>query len=400
MNFKSFKYRVYPTNIQIKRLEAWNDALRFLWNIAHEQRKIGLAKSQGEKRYPSFFDQQKELTELRAELPWLADVPRHICAQCLIDIDQSWQRYFSKLSYIPNWKSKDRDFLSFTETDPKVWSLKRSTLRFPKLGNLKSVIHRPLEGKPKTCTLKRDGDQWFATIICEIEVPDPTPRTEPRVGIDRGIANFGGTSDNNFIPNPEFLKHSLVHLARANRKLSRKKKGSKNQIKAKNRVARIHRKIRRQRHHYLHILTSQLSKSHGIVALEKLNIAGMIQGNNLGRSIADASWSKFAELLRYKLAWTGGTLIEVPAAYSSQECSRCGHVDEKNRLTQAKFNCVKCGYEDHADLNAAKNILHRANRSVLLVEGRMPEVPLRNKKSVKLRVPRSQSKKLLQLASS
>lgn len=376
---KGFRYRVYPTPAQETRLLAWEAALRFLWNLANEQRRMAYDRPKCWRRYPTAFDQINELTALRAELPWLGDVPRNVCGQLLVELDLSWQRCFEKLARGPRWKRKGRDFLGLTEPHPKAWRLDGTTLRFPKLGNLRAVVHRPLEGTPKTCTLRREGDQWFASIMCEIELPDPAPRTAPVVAIDVGIANFGATSDGELIPNPEPLKASLVRLARAQRIVARRKKGSKNREKAKLRVARLHRKVRRQREHHLHVLSARFAKSHGVVVLEKLNVAGMIRGN-CSRGIADAGWSRFAEMLRYKLAWSGGTLIEVPAAYSSQTCSQCGAIDANSRRSQAVFCCTACGFSDHADLNAAKVLKSRANRSAKPVDGSLPEGPGRSRK--------------------
>jgi putative transposase len=384
---KAFRFRVYPTLAQVGRLGAWEGALRFLWNLALEQRKLGLARPRDERRYPTAFDQINELTELRAALPWLADVPRNVCSQLLVELDRAWQRCFAKLARAPRWKRRGRDSLGFCEPHPKVWRINGTNVRFPKLGALRTVMHRPIEGKPKTCTLKRDGDQWFVSIVCELELADPAPRDGPLVAIDRGIANFGATSDGDMIANPRHLEASLKRLARAQRTVSRRKKGSKNREKAKLRVARIHRKVRRQREHFLHVQSARLAKSHGVVVLEKLNVAGMIRGR-CARSIADAGWSRFADMLRYKLAWSGGSLVEVPAAYSSQTCSACGCVDAESRRSQAAFHCTSCGYQDHADLNAAKILLARANRSGLPVEGSPKLGTLRNRKRIGLRVPR------------
>lgn len=385
---KGFRYRVYPTPEQVARVNAWEGALRFLWNLGLEQRKLGLARPQDERRYPTAFDQINELTELRAALPWLADVPRNVCSQLLVELDRAWQRCFAKLAHAPRWKCRGRDALGLCEPHPKAWRLEGTNVRFPKLGTLRTVLHRPLEGKPKTCTLKRDGDQWFVSIVCERDAPEPAARTGPVVAIDRGIAIFGATSDGDTIANPRHLERSLARLARAQRIVSRRKKGSKNREKAKVRVARIHRKVKRQREHFLHVQSARLAKSHGVVVLEKLNVAGMMRGN-CARSIADAGWSAFMNMLRYKLALSGGSLVEVPAAYSSQTCSECGAVDAKSRRSQAVFHCVACGHHDNADLNAAKILLGRANRSTVQpVEGSPKLGTLRNRKRIGLRVPR------------
>jgi len=387
---KSFRYRVYPTREQIATADRWSDALRFLWNLANEQRLLGLARDRSERRYVTAFDQSKDLTALRFELPWLAEVPRNVSMQLLHALDNAWQRCFAKLADAPRWKRKGIDVVNLCEPHPKQWRLDGRCLHFPKLGKIRVVIHRPLEGSPKSCTLVRDGDQWFASISCEITRPDPVRRTSPIVAIDRGIINFAATSDGELILGPQYLKSSLKRLAHAQRKVNRRKKGSKNQIKAKRGVMRAHRKIRRQRHHFAHEKSAQFTKSHGVIVLEDLNVAGMMKGN-CSRGIADAGWSMFERMIRYKQGWSGGSVQLVRAAYSSQECFGCGHVDAKSRRGEI-YCCTKCAHTDHADINAAKVLVHRANRSVLPVEGELLEGTLRSRKvKVGLRVSRRQS---------
>ena len=385
---KGFCYRVYPTPAQEARLLAWEAALRFLWNLALEQRKLGLARSRDERIFLTAFDQISQLTELRAELPWLADVPRNVCAQLLVELDKAWQRCFQRLGRAPRFKRKGHDFLGLTEPHPKVWRLAGSVLRFPKLGNLKTVVHRAIEGKPKSCTLRREGDQWFVSILCELEVKGPAPKVEPVVALDRGVRHLVGDSDGRLVPNPAHLECALKRLARAQRIVSRRQKGSKNRQKAIARVVRLHCKIRRQREHALHSLSNAYAKSRGTVIVERLQIGNMVQvRTGLARRILDAGWGRLAQMLRYKLAWQGGQLVEVPAAYSSQTCSACGHVDASSRSAE-RFCCSRCGYSDHADLNAARVLTSRANRSALPPEGALPVGTRRKGKVVVLRVPR------------
>ncbi len=391
---KAFRFRVYPSVVQQAQIGRWKDALRFLWNLAHEQRLLGLAKPRDERKFYTSFDQINELTGLRTELPWLAEVPRNVCAQLLVELDKAWQRCFKRLGRQPRWKQKGLDRIPLCEPHPKVWGLSDEGLRFPKLGPMRVIQHRPLEGTPKTCTLVREVDQWFVAISCEVEVEIPAPRTEPVVALDRGVVLLVADSDGKKIENPRCLKRSLVRLAKAQRVVSRRKKGSKNREKAKVRVAKLHRRVRRQRNHVLHEISAAYAKSHGTVIVEKLNVKGMsaeggAHKTGLNRSILDAGWGRLVELLRYKLAWSGGTLVEVPAAYSSQTCSHCGAVDSRSRCSQSEFCCVACGWFDHADLNAAKVLKSRANRSVLPVEGKLPGSPCRSRK--RLSVPRRSS---------
>jgi putative transposase len=382
---KAFRFRVYPTPKQEARLLEWEGALRYLWNLALEQRVIGQNRS--EKRYPSAFDQINELTPLRKELPWLADVPRNVCAQLLAELDKAMLRCFKRLAKFPRWKRKGTDAPGICEPHHKVWSFRDGNVCFPKIGEIRTKAHRPLEGRPKTCTLKREGDQWFASILCEVEIPEPGKRSSPVIGLDRGVNQFLADSNGNLTPNPKYYEKTLKRLAFAQKAVSRKKKGSRRREKAKIRVMRIHRKVRRQREHFLHNLSSTIAKSNGVVVIEKLNVAGMIR-SNLARHIAGAGWSRFAQMLRYKLDWSGGSLLEVPAHYSSQTCSACGAVNAASRKAE-RFCCTGCGYIDHADLNAAKVIKSRANLSAMPVDGTLLEGTGRSgKEKVKLRVSR------------
>jgi putative transposase len=378
---KTFRFRIYPKPEQSTRLDRWGDALRFLWNIANEQRIMGYAHPKGYRVYPTDFDQINDLTALRAEIPWLADVPRDVSEQLLTSLHNAWQHCFKKLTKRPRWKRKGRDVLGFCETHRKTWRIIGNKLYFPKIGPIQAVVHRPLEGKPKICTIKRDGDQWFASIVCEIETVPATPRTDPVVAIDRGVVNITADSNGRIVESPRYYQRAVRRLARAQRIVSRRNKGSKNREKAKIRVMRLHRKVRRQREHFLHVLSHDYANSHGTVVIEKLQVNNMVKtSKGLARSIFDAGWGMFANMLRYKLAWNGGTLIEVPAAYSSQTCSVCRCVDAKNRVSQSVFLCTACGYSDHADLNAAKVLKSRANRPVLPVEGLAGKEPRRSRK--------------------
>jgi putative transposase len=380
---KTFRYRIYPTPAQVVRLSAWGDALRFLWNLALEQRRLGLARPRNERVFPTAFDQINELTELRAALPWLADVPRNVCAQWLVELDKAWQRCFKRLARAPRWKYRGRDALSFCESHSKAWRLDGNVVRFTKLGNLRAVVHRPLEGAPKTCTLKRDGDQWFISIVCMVESIDPIPRTESVVAIDRGVTNTIADSNGRIIKSPQFYTKALKRFARAQRIVSHRKKGSKNQEKAKLRVANLHRKVRRQREYFLHTLSHDYAKSHGTVVIEKLQVGNMVKANRgLARGILDQGWGRLAEFLKYKLMRNGGQLVEVHPAYSSQTCSTCAHIDPLSRKG-ARFQCTRCGYYDHADINASKVLKSRWRPSVQPAESSCRlRTPRRNRKVV------------------
>ncbi len=387
---KSFKYRVYPTAKQLERLDRWDDATRFLWNLVHEQRLLGLSRT--DKIYLNEYSQKSgtkyfekgQLAELRKELPWLADVPSNVCADVFTRIDKGWQKCFNKTARKPRFKSRSGKKQSFCENSILCWRItERKNIRFPKLGELKAKYHRPIEGDPRTCTLVRDVDQWFAVITCKIKLK-PKKRNSKTVAIDRGVRLVTADSDGKTVANPSFLKLGASKLAKAQRRLSRKKKGSKNRAKARQRVAKVHRKTRRQRQHFLHTLSHYYAKNHGVVIVEKLNIAAMTksasgsieepgqnvrQKSRLNRSILDVGWGILVEMLDYKLKWSGGELKKVNPEYSSQTCSECEYVDAASRISQASFMCTKCGHIENADINAAKVLYSRGTRGSAVCGG-------------------------------
>lgn len=376
---RGFRFRLYPTPAQVERLNQWDGALRQLWNAAHAQREHNRLRCKVDRHTITAVDQQAELPELRTMLPWLADVPYDVCQQVLRELDFAWQRFFKGIAERPRFKKKGRDHAPVIEPHPKMYRVEQDAIVFPKLGRIHAVIHRPLVGKRKSCAITRDGDQWFACIVCEIEVADPAPSTTPPVAIDRGVAVLFADSDRRMVANPRPAETLQPRIARAQRTVARRKKGSKNQQKARARVARLQRKARRQRDHVLHVESHRYAQSHGAVIVEKLNVRGMTQSARgtveepgvhvaqkagLNRAILDAGWSRFVEMLRYKVVPEGGRVVEVPAAFSSQTCSACGVVDAASRRTQAEFRCTHCGHTDHADLNAAKVLLARGTHAL------------------------------------
>lgn len=283
--------------------------------------------------------------------------------------------------------------MGMREPHGRVFEVGSAHVSFPKLGKIRAVIHRPLGGKQKAITIKRDGEQWFASVLCEVEIADPAPSMKPAVGIDRGVVNLLADSDGRIVrADVEREARMRARIARAQRVVARKKKASNNREKAKARVARLHRKVRRQREHVLHVESARYAKSHGVIVIEKLNVRGMTasaagtmeepgtnvrQKAGLNRSILAAGWGRFATMLRYKVLPEGAEVREVVAAYSSCTCSRCGAIDPASRVSQAVFRCTACGHEEHADVNAAKEILSRGTRGVAACGGSAARRPMK-----------------------
>ncbi len=396
--YRAFKYRIYPSEHQIEKMFAWEVVLRYLWNLAHEQRLMRLKRPKGECVRVNFFTQSKELTELRRESTWIEQVPRHIAVSLLKDLDTAWGRCYKKTSRKPRWKKKGRDQVNFTEFDHNTFWMRDGLLKFTGLGKMRVVVDRPLVGVLKSCTISRDVDQWFVSIMVEEEIADPV-RNPNNVGVDRGVIKLVADSSGKSVDSPQYHKRAEKSLARAQRQAARKQRGSNNQRKANLNVAKKHRRVRRQREQFIHTLSHDYAKNYGIVVIERLNVCGMTasaagtseepgknvaQKSGLNRSILDAGWGILRRQLEYKLGWNGGKLVEINPAYTSQECSSCGFIHKGNRRTQEKFECLSCGFIGHADVNAAKVILTRASRSGLLGED-TPSGAQRTKKQPRFR---------------
>ena len=210
-------------------------------------------------------------------------------------------------------------------------------------------------GKIKTLTIKREIDKWFAIFTVETSI-EPLPKTGESIGIDAGIAGFLTLSDGTEIENNRFHQSTQKKLRVVQRAVSRKKKGGNNRKKAVLKLRKIHQKIKNQRADYQHKVSTHLVKTYDCIAIEKLNLAGMVK-SNLGKSLSDVAIGNFYNMIRFKAANAGRELVEVPAHLTSQTCSACGHCEKANRQTQAKFVCLKCNHKQNADWNAAQNIL-------------------------------------------
>ncbi len=239
------------------------------------------------------------------------------------------------------------------------------------VGAVRIRIHRPIRGRIKTVTVKREADKWYAVFSCDLGDVTVPESTLPAAGIDVGIVRFLTTSDGRHEPNPAYLKAELPEVRRLSRKMAvqnRQKRpkrrqfptlGGKRRRKMKKKLQRLHERIRNLRKEHHHKVALRLVRAYGFIAAESLNIKGMSGNRRLARAILDASWGGFLTTLKCKAESAGTRVVEVDAKYTSQICSRCGHCESENRLTQARFVCRKCGLALNADVNAAKNVLTR-----------------------------------------
>ena len=320
----------------------------------------------------------------KKETPWLADAPSQPLQQSLKHLERAYKNFFEKRADFPRFKKKGMGD-SFRYPQGFKIDAGDSRIFLPKLGWLRYRNSRDILGTPKNVTVSRIGEKWFVSIQTERTVNPPIPHG-PAIGIDVGIARFATwvTKDqasyhSGFVePLNTFRKHE-ERLAKYQRRMSRKVKFSKNWKKAKTKVQKLHLRIAHVRRDFLHQCSAQIGKNHAIVCIEDLQVKNMSrsakgtldtpgkkvkQKSGLNKSILDQSWSEFRRQLEYKTVWQGGLLISVPPRNTSRTCPCCHHTSPDNRKTQAKFLCVQCGYENHADVVGAINILEKGLKTL------------------------------------
>jgi len=233
-------------------------------------------------------------------------------------------------------------------------------IKIPKLGEIKWILHREIEGVLKSITITKDVDQWYVSCLCEINL-EPVQKQiksieNDVIGIDLGIKSFVVDSNGAITESPKYLKKSELKLKRYQRQYSRKQKGSANQKKARIILAKQHRKVRFQRKDFLHKLSYQIANENSFVICEDLAVKNMTKNHNLAKAISDQGWSQFISFLDYKMIWSGGQLIKIDRfAPSSQLCSACGS-KQKISLNERTYICSNCGLVIDRDFNAALNI--------------------------------------------
>jgi putative transposase len=231
-------------------------------------------------------------------------------------------------------------------------------LHLSKIGAVDVVLHRPLEGTPKTVTIKRSPTgKWYAAISCEW-TPMALAPCPDAVGIDVSLHTFATLSSGETIENPQFFWQEEKALARAQRRLSRAAQGTPMRKRRRKAVARVHERTRWRRQNHAHQHSRRIINTHQVIAVEDLAVSRLVQQHTLTKSIHDAAWSEFRTYLAYKAAWAGRQYIAVNPAYTSQECSRCGH-RQPMPLAARVYHCPACGLVLDRDQNAARNILAR-----------------------------------------
>ncbi len=356
---KAYKYRLYPTKKQTQTLTNTLEACRVLYNCALEQRRIAYKQFRVSLRR---LDQQAELLEIKEYYPVYKKIYSQVLQEIILRVDISFQNFFRRVKSgdkpgYPRYKGQGwYDSFTYPQSGFSLSANSKGNqkLKLSKIGDIKVKLHRPIQGNIKTCTIKRELNNWYVCFACEVE-SEILPKTNKSIGVDVGLEKFAALSDGIIIENPRYLRESEVKLKHEQRSLSRKKKGSNSRKKQRERVAKLHRKIRNQRNDFLHKESKKLVDNYDVIVLEDLQIKNMIKNHHLAKSISDASWNKFIQYTSYKAESAGKKVILVNPRNTSQICSNCG-LTVKKSLSMRVHKC-SCGLILDRDINAAINIL-------------------------------------------
>jgi putative transposase len=393
---KTFKYRLYPTKATEKKLYFVLNCCRELYNAALSERRDAYKYAS---KSVTYNQQQNDLPEIKHEIrPEYEDIAAHVLQDVLKRLDRAFQNFFRRIKEgqtpgYPRFQGRNR-YDSFTYPDIAGWKLmernrpegkkvRNVKLHLSKIGDITLRLHRKLEGSIKTVTIKREVDQWYVCFSCEVAEPKKLPVSYEDVGIDLGVSHLATLSNGEMVEHPRYYRKAKKTLERRQQALSRKKRGSHRQDRARKLVGKAHRKVKNQRQDFLHKESRKLVNRYQLIVFEDVKIGnltrkpkpkqdkatgehlpnGAAAKGGLNKSILDAGWESFVHLCEVKAVWAGRTLIKVDPKCTSQICSQCGTVRKKD-LSERWHSC-DCGAELDRDVNAAINILARGKQQLL-----------------------------------
>ena len=367
---QAFKFELMPNGEQIRRMNQFCGCARFVSNHALGWQNAQYAQDNNFKF--SYTKISKLLPQWKKVFPWLKDCHSQVLQQSLKDLGRAFSNFFEKRSNFPKFKKKGvKESFRF----PQGCKLEQDNNRLylPKIGWVRYRNSRNVIGEIKNVTVSKKCGRFYVNIQTELEVEIPKHQGS-EIGIDIGIVRFATLSNGEYFEPLNAFKTYKGKLAKLQRRLKNKVKFSKNWQKLQAKIAKLHHKIANCRKDFLHKISSVISKNHAMIYVEDLQVSNMsksakgtveapgtnvAQKSGLNRAILDQSWAEFRRQLDYKSQWQGGVLVAVPPHNTSRTCPCCGHTDKENRLTQAKFECVECGYRNNADVVGAINILER-----------------------------------------
>ena len=355
----AFKYRIYPNETQANTINQTFGCTRLVYNRFLAQRK---ELYETEKKSVTYNTQAKELPLLKNELPFLKEVDSIALQQTLKNLETAYKNFFQKRTSFPKFKSKRSTRKSYnTVSISNNIRVEGNYLKLPKLGLVKIKLHRqiPQNYVIKSATVSQEPNgAYYVSLLTEFEKDiSEVPSDNNIVGLDFAMSKLFVSSDNQRADYPRFFRKLEAKLVKAQRELSRKVKFSQNWCKAKLKVAKIHQTIKNSRKDFLHKLSKELVTKYNAICIEDLNMKGMSQALNFGKSVADNGWGIFTTMLQYKSMFLGKQVIKIDKWFpSSKTCSFCGTIKTELPLSSRVYKCDKCNSEIDRDLNASINI--------------------------------------------
>lgn len=360
--FKSFKYRIYPTESQKISLAKHFGANRLVWNSFLEKHNKEYSNN---KKYDTYYNKANYLRAMKqGEYSFLNEINSQSLQQTLMHLDKAFKNFFrnKKQFHYPNFKSK-KNKQSITIPQHIKVNYNSGITGLCKLGKIPTRFHRTLEGKIKSCTISMTASgNYYISVLCEIDKPETQAKPiskETILGIDMGLTDFAVMSNGLKIPNPKFLKLQTKRLKHFQRLFSSKKKGSINRTKHRIKVSKLYERVNNQRSDFLHKLSHYIVSDNQVNAIvtEDLAVKNMVRNHNLARSILDSSWSEFIWQLEYKSGWLDKTFLKADRFYpSSKMCSNCGYINHDLELSDREWICPVCGQKHDRDFNATFNL--------------------------------------------
>ena len=360
---KTYKYRLYPSKAQATKLDATLALCCELYNAALQERRDAWRIARTSINYHAQAVQLPEIKSLRHEF---GRVHSQVLQETLKRLEKAFDAFFRRVKAgekpgFPRFRSRAR-YDSFTYPQ-SGFAIEHGKLKLSKIGKVKIKLHHPIEGKIKTLTVTRTATgKWYACFSVECK-HEPLPKSAEAVGIDMGLKAFAVLSTDEQVANPKFFRVEEKRLAKAQRKLSAATKGSPERHKRRKIIARIHERIANKRRNFAHQESRKLVNRFGIIVFENLNIRGMLKYHCLAKSIADAAWSQLVQFTTYKAECAGRRVMQVNPRNTSQMCSGCGEIVEKD-LSVRIHACHGCGLTLDRDPNAAINILALGLQSI------------------------------------